>query len=127
MTDKTTDVYKDEAVIAEMIEAYTSAPDSDEARATVVSALAETLGKSVPSVRAVLVRQGVYKAKTRATKDGSVIVKKSELVDKISAAMAVALTESEAESLEKATKTTLKKILAAVEAVQAVEADPTDV
>jgi len=111
----TTDIYKSEGVIESMIAAYTGSEDTDEARADVVAQLAEELGKSVPSVRAVLVKQGVYKAKVRTTKEGTTIVKKFELVDKISVFLATPLTESEAESLEKPTKTTLKKILAALE------------
>jgi len=112
------DIYKDTDTIALMIEDYTNAPDNDEARAAVVAELAEQLDKTVASIRGVLVKQGVYKAKVRTTKNGATIVKKFELVTDISALMLVELTESEAESLEKSTKTTLKKILATLACVE---------
>lgn len=113
MTEKTVDVYDDEAVVANMKARYQAA-ESDAERAEVVSELAEELGKSEQSVRGKLVREKVYIAKTRADKVGREIVRKGELVDRIASAIGVEFTDGEAMSLEKATKSTLRKILDAV-------------
>lgn len=105
-----TDVYEDRAVVDKMVERYT-AVDTDEARAKVVAELSDELGKTVQSIRSKLVREQVYIAKVRTSKDGSEVITKSVLVDMIAEKLGVEFTESEAMSLEKATKTTLKKIL----------------
>ena len=119
MTEKVKDVYEDEAVVADMVERYTSAEDSDEARAAVVKELAEELGKSEASVRSKLVREDVYVAKVRAPKGGKV-EKKGEIVDRIvadlAASFAINVSDGEAESLEKANKTVLRKIEKALKA-----------
>ena len=111
MTDKTKDVYEDKIRVADMVERYAAAADSDEARAAVVAELAVELGKAPRSVIAKLVSEKVYIAKTRKTKSGSVIRTKAQLVDDLIEALGVELTESEASSLEKATKTTLRKLI----------------
>jgi hypothetical protein len=114
MTEKTVavaDVYEDEAVVAEMVAAYTEA-ETDEDRAEVVQALAEKLGKTVQSVRAKLVREGVYKAKVRKAKNGEAVVSKEQLVQGIEKAMGLEV--GDLESLEKATKRVLKLVLDAV-------------
>lgn len=74
-----------------------------------VETIAESLGKTVRSVVAKLSREKVYKAKEYKTKTGETVVKKDELADKM--AEVFGLTESEADSLTKANKTALKKIL----------------
>ena len=78
-----------------------------------VETLAMQLGKSVKSVVAKLSRLGVYKKKEYVTKTGEAVVKKDELADKLAAMFG--LTEPEAESLTKANKTALVKILAKFE------------
>lgn len=113
MTEKTAvvDAYEDEAVVAEMVAAYTEA-ETDEDRADVVLMLAEKLGKTVQSVRAKLVREGVYKAKARTTKTGEPVVSKEKLVQDIEKAMGLEV--GDLESLEKATKRVLKLVYEAV-------------
>ena len=67
------------------------------------------LGKSTRSIIAKLAREGVYTKKEYKTKTGETVVKKDALADKM--AEVFGLTESEADSLTKANKTALKKIL----------------
>lgn len=118
MTKEKVDVYKDESVVADMVERYTAVVGdnfTDEDRANVVAKLAEELGKPKASVRAKLVREGVYVAKTNKTKTGAPIVSKAKMVDNIASTLGVTFTDGEGTSLEKATKTTLKKIFEAIE------------
>lgn len=82
---------------------------SDYASGVTVESIAAELGKTVRSVVAKLSREKVYKAKEYKTKTGETVVKKDELADKM--AEVFGLTESEADSLTKANKTALKKIL----------------
>ena len=109
MTEKTPN-YTPE-MTAEIKAAYVAA-QTDEERAAVVKNMAKKHGKTPASVRAKLVREEVYVAKTYKTKQGNAPVSKAALVERIAKAMGV---QSEAvESLEKATKATLKAVLAAV-------------
>ena len=71
--------------------------------------LATMFGKSVRSIVAKLSREKVYQKKTYATKTGEAVVKKDALADKM--AEVFGLTEAEADSMTKANKTALKKIL----------------
>lgn len=80
------------------------------AAGTTVAAIAEAVGKSVRSVTAKLSREGVYQKQTYKTKTGEAVVKKDSLADQL--AEIVGLTEAETESLTKANKTALNKILA---------------
>lgn len=82
---------------------------SDYLAGVTVEAIATELGKGVKSVVAKLSREKVYKAKTYVAKNGEAVVKKDELADKM--ASLFGLTEAEADSLTKANKTALKKIL----------------
>lgn len=107
-TEKAVDVYADENVVAEMVSTYEAA-ESDEARAEAVASLAEKFGKTVQSVRAKLVREGVYKAKARTTKTGEPVISKEKLVQEIEAELG--LVAGDLESLEKATKRVLKLVL----------------
>ena len=91
---------------ASMVEAYTSG--------VTVESIAQSLGKSVRSVVAKLSREKVYVAKTYKTKSGEAVVKKDALADKLTAL--ASLTEAEADSLTKANKTALAKIVALLEA-----------
>ena len=74
-----------------------------------VESIAVELGKTVRSVVAKLSREKVYKKKEYVTKSGETAVKKDELADKLS--LMFGLTEAETESLTKANKTALVKIL----------------
>lgn len=79
---------------------------------TSVETIAAAVGKSVRSIVAKLSREGVYQKKVYVTKAGEAVAKKDSLADKIGAALD--LTEAETESLTKANKTALAKILAKV-------------
>jgi hypothetical protein len=93
---------------AAMIADYTANPTSE-----TVSALAAALGKTTRSIVAKLSREKVYKAKEYTAKNGEKPVKKDDLADKLSGMFG--LTEAEADSLTKANKTALLKILAKFE------------
>ena len=79
------------------------------AAGTAVESLAETFGKSVRSIVAKLSREGVYKKKEYVSKTGTTPVKKDTFADNIGALCG--FTEAETESLTKANKTALAKIL----------------
>jgi (p)ppGpp synthase/HD superfamily hydrolase len=81
-----------------------------------VEAIAAEFGKSVRSIVAKLSREGVYKAKEYTTKKGDAPVKKDALASELM--LLVGLTEAEADSLGKANKTALAKILAIVKAAK---------
>ena len=89
---------------AQIVEAYTAGES--------VEMIAEAVGKSVRSVVAKLSREGVYKAKSYVSKTGEKPIKKDVVADEIAAILL--LTEAETESLTKANKTALAKILQAV-------------
>ena len=93
--------YTPEQTIA-MVQAY--------GNGVTVEQLAEDMGKTVRSVIAKLSREGVYQKKTYTTKTGERPVKKDETADRIGAL--VGLSEGEVDSLTKANKTALVKILA---------------
>ena len=82
-----------------------------------VEAIATTLGKSVRSVVAKLSREKVYIAKTYTTKNGEAVVKKDAHADFI--AQALGLSEADADSLTKANKTALAKIVDFIKAEKA--------
>lgn len=94
---------------AKMVGDYVALPSAD-----TVAALAAEFGKTVRSVVAKLSREGVYKAKEYTTKAGTAPVKKDAHADEIGTL--AGLTESEADSLTKANKTALAKIVAALKA-----------
>ena len=74
-----------------------------------VADLATAFGKTTRSIIAKLSREGVYQKKAYVSKTGEAVVKKDALADKM--AEVFGLTEAEADSLTKANKTALKKIL----------------
>jgi 4-alpha-glucanotransferase len=76
---------------------------------TSVETIAETFGKTVRSVVAKLSREKVYVAKAYKTKSGETPVKKDVHADFIGEALG--LTESDTESLTKANKIALMKIV----------------
>lgn len=93
---------------AVMLKAYEANPTGD-----TVAMLAADFGKSVRSVVAKLSRMGIYKAKEYVSKTGDAPVRKETLADKL--AEIAGLTEAEADSLTKANKTALAKIIAKLE------------
>ena len=93
-----------EAQTAELREAYLA-----DSSVETVEAFAEKFGKSVRSIVAKLSREGIYKKKEYVSKTGEKPVKKEEMADEFQ--QIFGLTESEADSITKANKTALKKIL----------------
>jgi hypothetical protein len=87
---------------------------ADYAQGVAVEAIAESLGKTVRSVVAKLSREGVYKRKEYVSKTGERPVRKDETADKIGAL--AGLSDGEIDSLTKANKTALAKILAKLSA-----------
>ena len=87
---------------------------ADYAQGVTVEAIAENLGKTVRSVVAKLSREGVYKRKEYVSKTGERPVRKDETADKIGAL--AGLSDGEIDSLTKANKTALAKILAKLSA-----------
>ena len=96
-----------DAMVARLVGEYTSTPT----RAT-VDALANEMGKNPRSIIAKLVREGVYQAQERTTKSGAPIVRKAELVAEISS-----LTGASVDSLVKASKADLERLVTALNAV----------
>lgn len=93
--------------VTQSLVAEYSAAESVEARQEVVERFAETLEVKPASVRAKLVREGVYQKVERERKS---VATKSELVAKV--AEALGAPEEALESLEKATKGALTRVLA---------------
>ncbi len=96
-----------DAMVSELVAAYEDAPT----RAT-VDEFAEKFNKPARSIIAKLVREGVYKAVARATKQGTPVVRKSELVTQIEDALG---TNLELATLVKASKNDLHTLLAIIE------------
>ena len=92
----------------ELVNAYKAEPTAE-----TVAVFAEKFGKTVKSVIAKLSREGVYQKKEYVSKAGTKPVKKDELATQLMDLFN--LSESEAESLAKANKTALLKILAKVQ------------
>jgi len=98
--------YTDEVATA-MVEAYQTC-ETQEARDQVVTDLAKNLNRNVASIRAKLVREGVYISKTVAKTPA---VTKADLVGQI--ADEVGVTADLFDSLEKANKNVLERIVGA--------------
>ena len=90
-----------DAMVSELVAAYEDAPT----RAT-VDEFAAKFDKPARSIIAKLVREGVYQAVARATKQGTPVVRKSELVAQIQAALGT----NQLESLVKASKADLQAL-----------------
>jgi hypothetical protein len=105
-----------DAQVAELTAAY-GACESDSERTECVAEYAEAFGKTPASIRAKLVREGVYVAKADTAKNGAARVKKDSLVEQIASVMGV--TSEALPGLEKAGKVTLRKVLAALETAKA--------
>ena len=97
---------------SELVSAYSANPSAE-----VVATFAEKFGKTVKSVVAKLSREGVYKKKEYISKTGEKPVKKDALANEFQDVFK--LTEAEADSLTKANKTALAKILNAYKAIVA--------
>ena len=113
MTEK--NVNYTDAQAAQMVERYEAA-QTDEQRAAIVEELAHEFGKTVRSVRAKLVREGVYVKKTYKTKTGDKAETKENIVDDIARALGVA--SDQLGGLEKATKKALNLIRGTMVAAQ---------
>ena len=96
-----------DAMVSELVAAYQDAPT----RAT-VDEFADKFDKPARSIIAKLVREGVYQAVARATKQGTPVVRKSELVEQIETALGTQLSLG---SLVKASKNDLHTLLAIIE------------
>ena len=96
-----------DAMVSELVAAY----EADPTRAT-VDEFAAKFSKPARSIIAKLVREGVYKAVARATKQGTPVVRKSELVEQIETALGTQLSLG---SLVKASKNDLHTLLAIIE------------
>ncbi len=100
-----------DADIKRLVSAYESC-DTDKERKETVVRFADALSKTTNSIVAKLSNMKVYIKPAKVSKTGSAIVRKAELVNKIADAMGE--DPEIMESLEKATKIVLEKILAQV-------------
>jgi len=96
-----------DAMVSELVDAYVANP----VRAT-VDEFASKFNKPARSIIAKLVREGVYKAVARATKQGTPVVRKSDLVAQIEGALG---TQLALPTLAKASKNDLHTLLAIIE------------
>jgi len=97
-----------DAMVSELVAAYEDAPT----RAT-VDEFADKFNKPARSIIAKLVREGVYKAVARATKQGTPVIRKSELVEQIESNLGNSFP-----SLVKASKADLQALITAIEGAQ---------
>ena len=97
-----------DAMVSELVAAYEDAPT----RAT-VDEFADKFNKPARSIIAKLVREGVYKAVARATKQGTPVIRKSELVEQIEGNLGNSFP-----SLVKASKADLQALIVAIEGAQ---------
>ena len=96
-----------DAMVAELVDAYVANP----VRAT-VDEFAVKFDKPARSIIAKLVREGVYKAVARATKQGTPVVRKAELVSAIEGQL-----HSNLPSLAKASKQDLAEMLDVIQRI----------
>lgn len=94
----------------ELVSAYEAAKanDSQESCADVVVRFAEAFGRSIPSIRQKLVREGVYEKKEYVSKNGAKPETKGEIV--LAIAESLGVSEEVAESLGNANKAILIKL-----------------
>lgn len=105
------------AKIANYTAEQTAQMKADYLAGVTVATIAETMGKTVKSVVAKLAKEQVYKKKEYVTKTGAAPVKKDEHADTIGVIIGT-LSESEIDSLTKANKTALAKIVDAFRMAQ---------
>ena len=86
------------------------AGEAESVRDAFVKEMAEKYGKNIRSIRAKLSRENVYIAKTPVAKDGSPVVRKSELVANLGVAVG-----RDVDSAINMTKNDLKTIIACIE------------
>ena len=91
-----------DAMVEELVAAYTKTPTRE-----TVEMFAEKFNKPVRSIIAKLSREGVYQPVARATKQGTPVIRKEELVAQIQANMGI-----EVPSLVKASKADLQTLVA---------------
>jgi len=120
MTDKKEPNYSKE-LTAKVVTDYQAAEDSDEARQAALEAISAETGKTVKSLRAKLVREKVYVAKTYKKKTGGKPETKGTIV--IAIAKILHVTEDQLAGLENATKPTLELIRSQFQAAVAALAD----
>ena len=118
MTEKTVN-YTNE-MTDEIVASYKVA-DTEDARASVVEAMANKFGKTTRSIVAKLSREGVYVAKTAKTKTGAKVQTKAAMVDEI--AVALGAGRDDLASLENASKDALAKVLLAVGEIREIAED----
>lgn len=106
MAEKTPNYTEEQT--AELVAAYVAA-ENEEQRNEVVEGYAELFSKTKPSIRAKLVREGVYVKKAYKSKTGAKPETKEEIVSDIARAMGVDA-DAKLGGLEKATKGALKLI-----------------
>lgn len=110
-------------MLAEIKTAYAGASDYD-SRSEVIRKMALKFDKTVQSIRAKLTRENVYIPKEYKTKTGAKPARKSALVDSIAKLIGV---ESETlDSLEKANKTVLERLIKELTPAEFVE-DTSDI
>jgi hypothetical protein len=97
---------------SELVNAYKARATDHESGNVVVAEFAEKFGKAAKSIVAKLSREGVYFPKEYKTKQGDKPIKKDETADSIGKILG--LSDGEADSLAKANKTALLKILSAL-------------
>lgn len=98
---------------AELVAAYVATPTAE-----TVEAFAVKFAKTTKSIIAKLSREGCYQKKEYVSKTGEKPVKKDEIANEFQERFS--LTEVEADSLTKANKTALAKILKAYSELRAV-------
>ena len=86
-----------------------------------VADIAAGMGRTARSIIAKLSREGVYKAKEYTTKKGEAPVSKESMAGELM--LLAGLTEAEADSMAKANKTALAKVLAIVKASKVSDAN----
>jgi len=102
-----TKVNYDDETTTKIVEAY-KIGESDDQRKAILETLSAETGKTVKSLRAKLVREGVYVKQTYKTKTGAKAETKETIVESIAVLMDV--TAEQLGGLEKATKPALLRI-----------------
>ena len=98
-----------DAMVEELVAAYEDNPSRD-----TVDEFAQRFNKPARSIIAKLVREGVYQAVARATKQGTPVVRKAELVAQIQESLGT----TKLDTLAKASKADLQTLVALVEGAQ---------
>ena len=98
-----------DAMVEELVAAYEDNPSRD-----TVDEFAQRFNKPARSIIAKLVREGVYKAVARATKQGTPVVRKAELVAQIQESLGT----TKLDTLAKASKADFQTLVALVEGAQ---------